>query len=107
MFLSRKRKLQVDLGELKNESESLCNFLSLKLDINVTSKGDKLFLNLDALASSELKRLVNNFVYHHHFNNKYWVELKGNIVKINKFERFKKEKKEKEATKPSTVKHGW
>jgi len=97
----------VDLGELKNESESLCNFLSLKLGIDVTSHSNKLFVNRDVLSSNELKRLVNNFVYHHHLNNKYWVGLKDNIVKINKFERFKKEKKEKEAPKPSTVKHGW
>jgi hypothetical protein len=105
--MSRKRKLQVNLGELKDESDELCNFLSLKLDIDGTSNGNKPFGNLDVLSSNELKRLVNNFVYHHHFNNKYWAELKDNIVKNNKFERFKKEKKEKEVPKPSTVKHGW
>lgn len=80
----------MNLGGLKDESDELCNFLSPKIDIDVTSNGNQPFGNLDVLSSDELKRLVKNFVYHNHFNNKYWVELKDNIVKINKFERFKK-----------------
>ena len=107
MFLRGKRKLKVDLGELKDESESLSSFLSSKLEADVTSMGNKLFVHSDVLSSSELKRLVNKFVYHHHLNHKYWVELEGDAVKINKFKHAEKKEKQKEGITPSTIKHGW
>ena len=108
MFLRRgKRKLRVDLGELKDECESLSSFLVSKLEAEVTSKGNKLFVYSDLLSSSELKRLVNKFVYHKHLNHGYWVELEDDTVKIRKFKHVKKKEKQKEGTTPSTIKHGW
>ena len=108
LFLRGKRKLKVDLGELKGESESLSSFLHSKLKADVTSRGTKLLVNSETISSKELKRMVNKFVYHRNLNNKYWVELEGDVVKINKFKRSKKkEEQEKKGTIPSTIKHGW
>ena len=107
MFLRGKRKLKVDLGELKNERESLSSFLSSKLKVDVSSSGNKLVVYSDSLSSSELKRLVNKFVYQHHLNHLYWVALESNGVKIHKFKRAEKKTKEKKGIIPSTIKHGW
>ena len=107
LFLRGKRKLKVDLGELKDERESLSSFLSSKLEADVTSMGNKLFVYSDLLSSSELKRLVNKFVYHRHLNHKYWVALEGDVVKIRKFKRSEKKGKQKKGINPSTIKHGW
>jgi len=107
LFLRGKRKLKVDLGELKNERESLSSFLSSKLKVDVSSSGNKLFVYSDSLSSSELKRLVNKFVYHHHLNHTYWVALECNGVSIHKFKHPKKKAKEKKGIIPSTIKHGW
>jgi len=107
LFLRGKRKLKVDLGELKDEHESLSSFLSSKLNVDVTLRGNKLLVYSDSLSSSELKRLVNKFVYHRHLNHMYWVALEGDVVKINKFKRSEKKGKQKKGTIPSTIKHGW
>lgn len=108
MLFRRKKKLKVDLGELKDERESLSSFLRSNLKVDVTSNGTKVLVDSEKLSSQELKRLVNKFVYHRSLNNKYWVALEGDLVKINKFKRAEKhEKRKKKATPPSTIKHGW
>lgn len=106
MFLRGTRKLKVDLGELKDESEALSSFLHSKLKADVTLRGSKLLVDSEATSSKKLKRMVNKFVYHHNLNHKYWVGLEGDVVKINKFKHSKK-KEEKKGTIPSTIKHGW
>ena len=105
MFL-RNRKLKVDLGELKDECETLSSFLSSKLKADLTSRGNKIYVDSNSSSSSELKRLVNKFVYRRHLNHKYSVALEGDVVKVNKFKRFKKKEKEEKGTTPSTIKHG-
>ena len=108
MFLRRKRKLKVDLGELEDERESLSNFLRLKLKVDVTSSGNKVLVDSENLSSKELKRMVNKFVYHQNLMDKYWVALESDVVKINKFKRSEKEeKRKKKGTPPSTIRHGW
>ncbi len=107
LFLRGKRKLKVDLRDLKDERESLSSFLSSKLEADVHLMGNKLFVYSDSLPSSELKRLVNKFVYHYHLNHKYWVALESDVVNVNKFKHSAKKKKEKEGITPSTIKHGW
>jgi len=108
LFLRKKRKLRVDLGELKDEKESLSNFLQSKLKVNVTSSGNKVLVDSENLSPTELKRLVNKFVYRRNLMNKYWVALESDVVKINKFKRSEKQKKrKKKGTPPLTVSHGW
>jgi hypothetical protein len=61
--------LKVDLGELKDETESLSDFLTSKFKLNVTSRGNQIFVESENLSSKELERLVNKFVYHQNFMN--------------------------------------
>ena len=108
LFMSRKRKLKVDLGELKNEKKFLSSFLRSKLRVDVTSSGNKVLVDSENLSPIELKRLVNKFVYHRNLMNRYWVAVEGGTVKFNKFKRSgKHEKRKKKGTPPSTIKHGW
>jgi len=108
LFLSGRKKLEVDLGELEDERDLLSNFLILNLKVDVTSSGNNMWVHSEKLFAQELKRLVNKFVYRRNLNNKYWVALENGIVKIKRFESVKKhEKRKKEATRPSTIKHGW
>lgn len=98
----------MDLGELRDERESLSSFLRSKLKVDVTSKGNKILVNSENLSSKELKKTVHKFVYRRNLMNKYWVALESDVVKINKFKRSKKHKKRKEEeTPPSIIKHGW
>jgi len=108
LFFRRKKKLEVDFGELQDERESLSSFLHSKLKVDVISSGNKVLVDSENLSPKELKRLVNRFVYHRSLNNLYWVALEGDVVKINKFKGVKKhEKRRKEGTPPSVIKHGW
>ena len=97
----------MDLGELKDECEPLSSFLGSKLEAEVTSRGNTLFVYSDILSSSELKRLVNKFVYHKHLHHRYWVELEDDTVKVHKFKHSKKIDEQKKGVTPSTIKHGW
>ena len=97
----------MDLGELENERESLSTFLHSKLKADVTLSGNKLLVDSDSSSSSELKRLVNKFVYHRNLNHAYWVALESGVVKINKLKRSEKKGKQTKGTTPSTIKHGW
>jgi hypothetical protein len=108
LLFRRKKKLEVDLGELQDEKDSLSNFLHSRLKAHVSSDGNKLSVDSEELSLQELKRLVSKFVYHRNLNNMYWVALESGVVKINKFKGVKKhEKHKKEVTPPSTIKHGW
>lgn len=108
MFLRKKRKLKVDLGELEEETESLSSFLRSKLKVDIISNGNKVLVDSENLSRRELKRMVNKFIYRRNLMNQYWVALESNVVKIKKFKRSeKKEKRKKKLTPPSTVKHGW
>ncbi len=108
MFLRRKGKLKVDLGELKDERESLSNFLRLKLKVDVTTSGNKVLVDSENLSSKELERLVDRFVYHRNLMNKYWVALESGVVKINKVKRSKKnEKRKKKGTRARVARGGW
>jgi len=108
LLFRRKKKLEVDLGELQDEREPLSSFLRSSPKVDVTSGGNKLLVDSEELSSQELKRLVSKFVYHRNLNNIYWVALEGGVVKINKFKGVKKhEQRKKEVTPPSMIKHGW
>jgi hypothetical protein len=108
LFLRRKRKLRIDLGDLEAESKSLSGFLRSKLEIDVTASGNKLSIDSENLTSKELRRLVNKFIYHRNLMSKYWVAVKDNGVEIKKLRHSEKhEEGKKKATPPSTIKHGW
>ena len=80
----------MDIGELEGKRESLCGFLRSKLGVDITESGSKLWVDSENLSSKELKRSVNKFVYRQNLMNKYWVELKGNVVNVKKLKRSEK-----------------
>lgn len=102
------RRLEVDLGELKNERESLSSFLRLKLKVNVSSKPGKILIKSETLSPQTLKRTVNKFIYRRNLMNRYWVALEKGVVRINKLKRPEKQKTpRKKGTPPSIIKHGF
>ena len=88
-----KKQLKVDLGELKNEKESLVSYLRAKLEGSVASSGTDVIVNSENLSAEELKRKVNKFVYKQELNNKYWVALEGEVVKVHKFKHHEEKRK--------------
>ena len=103
-----KDRVDLLIFELGDEIESLSNFLRTKLKADITSTGNKILIDSENLSSGELKRLVTKFLYRRNLMNEYWVALKGNVAKINKFRRSEKHEKRKgKGSPPSTVRHGW
>jgi hypothetical protein len=102
-----KKTLQVDLGDLKDESEKLASFLNSKLKLNVTFSQSKVTVDSEKTSPEELKHAVNKFIYHQNLNCQYWVSTNDKTVKINKFKNAKKpEKTRKNGTSP-TFAHGF
>ena len=106
LFLRRKHKLMVDLGELMGEGESLSRFLSSKLNTDVSPMDNLLFAYSDSLLASELKKTREQVCLSSSSESRLLVKLESNEVKIHRFKRTKK-KKQKNGFSPSTVKHGW
>ena len=88
----------------KRISQNFCNS-QFKLNSSVIPEG--LELNIDEVSTFALARLVTKFVYRKNLNGTHWVDVKNNVVKINRFKPQKKTKKNKHPTTPSTIKHGW
>ncbi len=110
-LLFMRRKLKVDIRELEGETETLSNFLTSKLRIDVAASENELSTDFEKLSPKELKTFVNKFIYHQNPLNRYWVALTGNVVGVKKFKKFKhsknQEKKKGKGTRPSAIKHGW
>ncbi len=109
MFLRRKKRITADVSELENdEKQLLSDFLRSSLKGDAVVSGDKASVDSEQFSLEDLKRLLNKFVYHKNLNNKYWVALEGNLVRVRRFDKAKKqEKRRKEETPPSTIAHGW
>ena len=88
-----KMQLKVNLGELKNEKESLVSYLRTKLEGSVASSGMDVIVNSENLSAEELKRKVNKFVYKQELSNKYWVALEGEVIKVHKFKHHEEKTK--------------
>ena len=97
----------MNLGELKDERESLASFLGTTLKVETTSQDDNVLVDSEKSSPQELQKLVNKFIYHRHLNNRYWTSLEGGAVRINSFKVAKSEGKKKKGITPSTIKHGW
>ncbi|MGB8779150.1 MAG: hypothetical protein WCD81_00685 [Candidatus Bathyarchaeia archaeon] len=99
--------MKVNLGELKDERESLASFLRTTLKVEITSYDNNVLVDSEKSSPQELQRLVNKFIYHRKLNNKYWASLEGGTVRINNFKVAKSEGQKKKGITPSTIKHGW
>jgi hypothetical protein len=99
--------VKVDMGDLDEEKEHLANFLRSQFKLNSLIIPEGLELNMDDVSTFGLARNVTKFVYRKNLNGTYWVDVKNNVVKINRFAHKKEVKKNKHPTTASTIKHGW
>jgi len=95
------------MGDLDDEKENLANFLRSQFGLNPSITREGLELEMEVVSTYKLARQVTKFVYRKNLNSTHWVDVKNNVVKINRFEHQKKTKKNKHPTTPSTIKHGW
>jgi hypothetical protein len=107
VFGNHKNKLQVDLGDLKDEMERLSSFLLSSLKVEATSSQNKLSVNSEELSPQELLRVVNKFVYRRHLNGTHWVSLEDSVVKIKTFKNAKKPEKSRKIGTSPTFAHGF
>jgi hypothetical protein len=80
-----KGKLQVNLGNMSNQTESLADFLKARLNAIVLINQNVLEVTLEGLSSEKLLQAVTKFIYHKKLNSVYFATLDGNTVKINEF----------------------
>jgi hypothetical protein len=106
-LFSFRKKFRVDLGELTNEKEPLFKFLRARVNVEVTSDYCGLLVDAKNMSPRELQRLVNKFIYRQHLNDRYWVAVEGDAVRIHRFKGKKPDKKTKPGLAPSMIKHGW
>ena len=99
--------VKVEMNDLDSQKESLANFLHkhFKLDSSLNQQG--LELNGADVSTYELLRMVNKFVNSKGLNRTHWVNVQGNMVKINRFKHENKGKKNKHPVTASVIKHGW
>lgn len=99
--------VKVDIGDLDCEIENLAKFLNSQFKLNPSVIPGGLELSIDDVSTFALARLVTKFVYRKNLNGTHWVDVKNNVVRINRFKPQKKTKVNKHPTTPSTIKHGW
>jgi hypothetical protein len=103
-----KQKLQVDLGDLKNEKEQLSAYLQLHLKVTVSQAGDKLTMDQEKGSAQNLQHAVTKYIYHKNLNSTHYASLEGYIVKINRFKASSKNKeKHKEEHQHQTAIQSW
>ena len=106
-MFTHKSLVKVDMANLDSEKENLAKFLHSQFKLNSSITPEGLELNMEEVSTYALARKVNKFVYRKNLNSTYWVTVKNNVVKINRFTHQKEAKKNKHPTTPSTIKHGW
>jgi len=98
--------LIVDARKLKDEVETLTEFLNLKFNVKVNS-GGKLIVEDKKLKSRDVKAQVKHFLHKKGYSNQYRVlieeEKQAKIIKIEKKEKKIRKKRKKKGTPPSVV----
>jgi hypothetical protein len=105
LLFGHKNKLQIDLGDLHSEKDSLSSFLQATFKAPVTSVGTSLVVESEKASSQELQRVLTKFIYKRNINNMYYVSVDGSTVKVNTFKGSTKkpEKPKKNATHQTAV----
>jgi hypothetical protein len=95
------------MADVDGEKEKLADFLSkhFKLKPSLNERG--LEVSTAEVSTFELARMVTKFVNSKGLNRTHWVNVQGNVVKLNRFNRQDKSKKNKNPVGPSTISHGW
>ena len=95
------KKLQVDLGDLQEQKETLKTSLETHLKATVFLVKDKLTVDEDKVSMTELHHAVKKYVYGKGLNNTHYITIEGSTIKINRFKGHDKDKHKKEKEKPS------
>ena len=111
MLFGRGNKLQVDMGDLEDEKERLCDFIEQNLKVEVDSGDKKLLIDSDKISTQELKHLITKFIYRRNLNSTHWVSLERETIKIKRFKNSTKKPKKPEKNKKSpahqTITQSW
>jgi hypothetical protein len=110
LLFKHKGQLKVDLGDLQSEKDNLASFLHSRIKVDATRTNEGLTIKPEETLPLELKRAVNNFIYHRNLNVTHWVSLENDIVKINRFKDNKKKpkpKKQKKTPQHATITQSW
>jgi len=99
--------VKVDMGDLDDEKENLAKFLRSQYGLNSSVISYGLELKMEDVSTYTLAREVTKFVYRKNLNSTLWIDVKNNVVMINRFRHQDKTKKNKHPTTASTIKHGW
>jgi hypothetical protein len=95
LLFGHKNRLQVDLGDLQTEKETLVSFLKSNLNAPVTISDHKIILDSEKISVLELQRIVTKYVHRHNLSRTHWVSIKDRTVQINRFKGGSEKKKEK------------
>jgi len=95
LLFGHKNRLQIDLGDLQTEKETLASFLKSDLNLSVTTSDNKVILDSEKLSVLELQRVVAKYVHRHNLSRTHWVSVKDRTVQINRFKGGSDKKKEK------------
>lgn len=101
------QKLQVDLGDLKEQKEPLANFLQTQLKVEVEEEKGKLLVKSEKTTLTDLHHAVKKYVYHKSLNTTQFITLEGSTVKINHFKGHEKKEKEKKSSTHQSMTQSW
>jgi hypothetical protein len=103
---SIRNPVRIEMNDLAAESESLANFLQKHLKLTSSLSQDWLVVDAAEVSTYDLLKMVKKFINSKGLNSTHWVDMRGNNIKMQRFN-HKKEKKNKHPTTASTIKHGW
>ena len=89
---SDSKKVQIDLGDVKDKKEKLASYLEQHLKVAINSKKDKLSVESDQISQTDVFMAVKKFVYHQGLNNTHYVSSEVSGVKINRLKGGDKKK---------------
>ena len=108
LLFGSKNKLQIDLGDLKSEKETLANFLNSNLNVSAVSGGNKIILESEKLSAVELQQAVTKYIHRHNLSRTHWVSVKDRTIKINRFKILEKKKEKHKKNQPhQTLTQSW
>jgi hypothetical protein len=107
LLFRNRNKLQIDLGDLKEEMERLSSYLHLNFKIDMTSSKNKLSVDSEKISAQDLQKAVNKFIYRRNLNSTHWVSLEDRVIRIKKFQNKKKEQKVNKNPVPPKFSHGF
>ncbi len=94
------KKIQIDLGDVKDKKEKLSAFLEQHLKVTVNQEKDRLAVDSDKITQTDIFMAVKKFVYHQGLNNTHYVSSEVSVVKIKRLEGGDKKKEKRKKDQP-------